>query len=161
MLENYKYILAPSLSLLPLVIFPDIPVRSSFAFSTFLIIFILSCIVPLLKFSFMKMFTLSILALITCFVFLSVDAFYLKSARQDLADEAYLLNYNKSMNNKDIVIYQYTLPGEKYTRYFYQKDQNVNDQIAPFRNSVSNRYFSNYYGIDSVRGVRRGEKLLV
>ncbi|MMZ50424.1 hypothetical protein D1872_121410 [compost metagenome] len=158
---NYKYILAPFLSLLPLVIFPDIPIRSSFCFSIFLMIFILSSVLAILKIKLLRRLISTAITLSLCFTLISVDAFYINNVRRDLADEAFLINYNKVMGNKDPIIYQYSLPKLKYNRYFYEHDQNVNDQITPFSNAISNRYFSNYYGFSSVRGVKRGEKLLV
>jgi len=153
--QNYKYLLASLISILPLAIFPETPSRSSFAFSIFIIIFIVSGMNFLLEKLKLKIIASIVLAVSIGFTLTSINAFYVQIVRKDLMQESYLINYNHVMNNRDLVLYQYQMPKEKYSRYYGA------EPLSPFSDSVINFYFSRYYGINSVRGVGKGQKLLV
>jgi len=152
---NYKYLLASFISILPMAIFPETPARSSFAMSIFLIIFIVSGMVFILEKLKLKLIGSAVLTISISFTLISVSAFYVQTARKDLIQESYLLNYNNAMGNKDVIVYQYQNPKGKYNRYYGA------EPLSPFNDSVINNYFSRYYGISSVRGISKGQKLIV
>ncbi|MDD3341909.1 MAG: DUF6056 family protein [Bacilli bacterium] len=152
-----KYSIIPIfISLLPMLMIHEFPLRAMLIINVFLMLPIVHCLSRLLG-KIKKGSTLLeiLLILLTIYVPIKVGLYYGNNVKEYNRETQFMIDYSKKVGQQDIVLNTLSLPTNINSKYFLS----IFTRPNIFKNGVSNVYFCKYYGCKTV--VSKGSENII